>query len=205
MIIEQIPIGPMANFGYILGCEETRIAALIDPAFEPEKIVARAKELELDIEWILNTHGHFDHINGNNVAVEMTGAKIMGHNRSTFHVDKKVDHRDTFSIGNLDVHVLYTPGHSPDEICFFVNNQVLFTGDVLFVGECGRTDLPGSNVQDMYKSLFEVLANIPDDADIFPGHDYGSSPMSTMGFERANNYVLKPRSLEDFVVFMNEP
>ena len=205
MIIEQIPIGPMANFGYILGCEETRIAALIDPAFEPEKLVARAKELELDVEWILNTHGHFDHINGNNVAVEMTGAKIIGHNSSTFHVDNKVDHGDTFAIGNLDIHVLFTPGHSPDEICFFVNNQVLFTGDVLFVGECGRTDLPGSNVQEMYKSLFEILASIPDDVDIFPGHDYGSSPMSTMGFERANNYVLEPRSLEDFVVFMNEP
>ena len=172
MIIEQIPIGPMANFGYILGCEETRIAALIDPAFEPEKLVTRAKELELDIEWILNTHGHFDHINGNNVAVEMTGAKIIGHTSSTFHVDKKVDHGDTFAIGNLDIHVLYTPGHSPDEICFFVNNQVLFTGDVLFVGECGRTDLPGSNVQEMYKSLFEVLASIPDDVDMFPGHDY---------------------------------
>ena len=205
MIIEQIPIGPMANFGYILGCEETRIAALIDPAFEPEKLVARAKELKLDVEWILNTHGHFDHINGNNVAVEMTGAKIIGHNSSTFHVDNKVDHEDIFSIGNLDVRVLFTPGHSPDEVCFFVNNQVLFTGDVLFVGECGRTDLPGSNVQEMYKSLFEVLARIPDDVDMFPGHDYGSSPMSTMGFERANNYVLEPRSLEDFVVFMNEP
>lgn len=205
MIIEQIPIGPMANFGYILGCEETRIAALIDPAFEPEKLVTRAKELELDVEWILNTHGHFDHINGNNVAVEMTGAKIIGHNSSTFHVDKKVDHGDTFTIGNLEVHVLYTPGHSPDEVCFLINNQVLFTGDVLFVGECGRTDLPGSNVQEMYKSLFEVLASIPNDVDVFPGHDYGSSPMSTMGFERANNYVLKPRSLKDFVVFMNEP
>lgn len=204
MIIEQIPIGPMANFGYILGCEETRIAALIDPAFEPEKLVTRAKELELDVEWILNTHGHFDHINGNNVAVEMTGAKIIGHNSSTFHVDNKVDHGDIFSIGNLEVRVLFTPGHSPDEICFFVNNQVLFTGDVLFVGECGRTDLPGSNIQEMYKSLFEVLSVIPDDVDMFPGHDYGSSPMSTMGFERANNYVLEPRSLDDFVVFMNE-
>ena len=205
MIIEQIPIGPMANFGYVLACEETRIAALIDPAFEPEKMVARAKELELDIKWILNTHGHFDHINGNNVATEMTGAKIIGHCSSTFHIDQKVDHGDKFNIGNLDIDVLFTPGHSPDEVCFLVNNQVLFTGDVLFVGECGRTDLPGSNVQEMYKSLFDVLSVIPDDVDIFPGHDYGSSPMSTMGFERANNYVLKPRSLEDFVVFMNEP
>ena len=133
MIIEQIPIGPMANFGYILGCEETRIAALIDPAFEPEKLIARAKELELDIEWILNTHGHFDHINGNEVAVKMTGAKIIGHSSSAFHVDRKVDHGDKFLIGNLQIDVLFTPGHSPDEICFFVNNQVIFTGFKFFL------------------------------------------------------------------------
>ena len=205
MIIEQIPIGPMANFGYILGCEETRIAALIDPAFEPEKLIARARELDLDVEWILNTHGHFDHINGNEVAVEMTGAKIIAYCGAAFHADKKVDHGDKIKIGNLHVDILFTPGHCPDEICFFVNGQVIFTGDVLFVGECGRTDLPGSNVEDMYISLFQTLASIPDDVDMFPGHDYGSSPMSTMGFERANNYVLKPRSLSEFVTFMEEP
>ena len=73
------------------------------------------------------------------------------------------------------------------------------------IRDSGRTDLPGSNVQEMYKSLFEVLASIPNDVDMFPGHDYGSSPMSTMGFERANNYVLEPRSLEEFIAFMNEP
>ena len=91
MIIEQIPIGNMANFGYILGCEETKVGALIDPAFEPEKLILRAKELELDIEWILNTHGHFDHIEGNEVAVKMTGAKIIAHRNAMFYTDLKVD------------------------------------------------------------------------------------------------------------------
>ena len=108
MIIEQIPIGPIANFGYILGCEETRIAALIDPAFEPEKLVARARELDLDVEWILNTHGHFDHINGNEVAVEMTGAKIIAYSGATFHADHKVDHGDKIKIGNLHIDILFT-------------------------------------------------------------------------------------------------
>ena len=205
MIIEQIPIGHMANFGYILGCEETRIAALIDPAFEPEKLVSRSKELNLDVEFIMNTHGHFDHINGNEVAIELSGAKVIGHSSAMFHVDKKVNHGDTFQVGNVNVEVLYTPGHCPDEICFFVNNQVIFTGDVLFVGECGRTDLPGSNVEDMYYSLFKILSTIPNDIDMFPGHDYGHSPVSTMGFERENNYVLKPRTLEEFIAFMDEP
>ena len=205
MIIEQIPIGKMANFGYILGCEETKVGALIDPAFEPEKLILRAKELELDIECILNTHGHFDHIEGNDVAVKMTGAKIIAHRNAMFYTDLKVDHADNFKIGNIDVNVLFTPGHCPDEICFFVNKQVIFTGDVLFVGECGRTDLPGSNPREMYHSLFKVLSIIPDDVDMFPGHDYGNSPMSTMGFERMNNYVLKQRTEDEFVEFMSTP
>jgi glyoxylase-like metal-dependent hydrolase (beta-lactamase superfamily II) len=205
MIIEQIPIGKMANFGYILGCEETKVGALIDPAFEPEKLILRAKELELDIEWILNTHGHFDHIEGNDIAAKMTGAKIIAHRNAMFYTDLKVDHGDNFKIGNIDVNVLFTPGHCPDEICFFVNKQVIFTGDVLFVGECGRTDLPGSNPREMYHSLFKVLSIIPDDVDMFPGHDYGNSPMSTMGFERMNNYVLKQRTEDEFVEFMSTP
>ena len=205
MIIEQIPIGKMANFGYILGCEETKVGALIDPAFEPEKLILRAKELELDIEWILNTHGHFDHIEGNDIAAKMTGAKIIAHRNAMFYTDLKVDHGDNFRIGNIDVNVLFTPGHCPDEICFFVNKQVIFTGDVLFVGECGRTDLPGSNPREMYHSLFKVLSIIPDDVDMFPGHDYGNSPMSTMGFERMNNYVLKQRTEDEFVEFMSTP
>ena len=205
MIVKQIPVGPMANFGYVLGCEETRIGALIDPSFEPEKLVEMAKEVGLKIEWILSTHGHFDHVNGNETVVEMTGAKIAGHSSATFHVDRKLEHGDEIKIGNIPVEVLYTPGHCPDEVCFLVDKQVLFTGDVLFVGECGRTDLPGSDPREMYKSLFEVLAPIADDVDIFPGHDYGSSSMSTMGFERENNYVLEPRTEEEFVAFMKKP
>ena len=205
MIIEQIPSGNMDNFGYILGCEETKIAALIDPAFEPERLILRAKELGLDIEWILNTHGHFDHIERNDVAVKMTGAKIIAHRNAMFYTDLKVEHGDDFKIGNINVNVLFTPGHSPDEICFFVNKQVIFTGDVLFVGECGRVDLPGSNPREMYHSLFNVLSIIPDDVDMFPGHDYGNSPMSNMGFERMNNYVLKQRTEDEFIEFMNTP
>ena len=205
MIVKQMPVGPMANFGYLLGCEETRIGALIDPSFEPEKLVEMAKEIGLKIEWILSTHGHFDHVNGNETVVEMTGAKIAGHSSATFHTDQKLEHGDIIKIGNIPVEVLFTPGHSPDEVCFLVDKQILFTGDVLFVGECGRTDLPGSNPREMYKSLFEVLSTVPDDVDVFPGHDYGNSQMSTMGFERQNNYVLESRTEEEFVAFMKEP
>ena len=101
----------MANFGYVLGCEETRIGALIDPSFEPEKLVEMAKEVGLKIEWILSTHGHFDHVNGNETVVEMTGAKIAGHSSATFHVDRELEHGDVIKIGNIPVEVLYTPGH----------------------------------------------------------------------------------------------
>ena len=89
----------MANFAYVLGCEETRVAALIDPCFEPERLATRVKELGYRVEWVLNTHGHHDHINGNDRAVELTGAKVAAHSRAKFHVDRYLNHSDTLRVG----------------------------------------------------------------------------------------------------------
>ena len=194
----------MANIAYLLGCEETRVAALIDPCFEPERLATRAKELGYRVEWVLNTHGHHDHINGNDRAVELTGAKVAAHSRAKFHVDQYLNHSDTLRVGEIAVEVLHTPGHARDAICLQADRHI-FTSDTLFVGECGRTDLPGSDPYAMHRSLFEVLAEVPDSAVVWPGHDYGPRPSSTMGAERRENYVLAPRSLEEFVVFMAEP
>ncbi len=194
----------MANFAYLLGCEETRVAALIDPCFEPERLATNAKELGYRIEWIINTHGHHDHVNGNDHAVELTDAKVAAHSKAIFHVNQYLSHGDTLQVGNIAVEVLYTPGHAHDSVCLLADRH-LFTGDTLFVGECGRTDLPGSNPRQLHHSLFEVLAVVPDTAIVWPGHDYGPHPSSTMGDERRSNYVLEPRSLEEFVAFMAEP
>ena len=203
-IVEQFAVGQMANFAYLLGCEETRIAALVDPCFEPEKLVARAEALGYRVGWVINTHGHHDHVNGNGRAVELTGAKVAAHRKAEFTVDRFLKHGDTLRVGEITVGVLHTPGHARDAICLQTDRHI-FTGDTLFVGECGRTDLPGSDPYAMHRSLFEVLAEVPDSAVVWPGHDYGPRPSSTMGAERRENYVLAARSLEEFVAFMAEP
>ena len=202
--VEQFQVGPMANFAYLLGCEETRTAALIDPCFEPDRLVTNAKELGYRVEWVINTHGHHDHVNGNDRAIELTGAKVAAHSKAIFHVNQYLNHGDALQVGNITIEVLHTPGHAHDSVCLVADGH-LFTGDTLFVGECGRTDLPGSDSRQMHHSLFEVLAMVPDTAIVWPGHNYGPHPSSTMGDERRRNYVLEPRSLEEFVAFMAEP
>jgi glyoxylase-like metal-dependent hydrolase (beta-lactamase superfamily II) len=100
--------------------------------------------------------------------------------------------------------VIHTPGHTPDGICLLVDNKLL-TGDTLFVGECGRTDLAGSSAEDMYHSLFDKILALDDSIEVYPGHDYGNKPISTIGDERRTNYTLEKRTLEEFIEFMSEP
>jgi glyoxylase-like metal-dependent hydrolase (beta-lactamase superfamily II) len=116
-----------------------------------------------------------------------------------------VDGGDTISIGSIPVKGIHTPGHTPDSICLLVDNQKLLTGDTLFVGECGRTDMPEGNSRSMYDSLFNKLLKLNDYVEVYPGHDYGSKPSSTIGEERRSNYTLEPRSLAEFIEFMNQP
>jgi glyoxylase-like metal-dependent hydrolase (beta-lactamase superfamily II) len=102
------------------------------------------------------------------------------------------------------VKVIHTPGHTRDSVCFLVEKK-LFTGDTLFVGECGRTDMPGSDAGALFESLFTRLMKLPDDTEVYPGHDYGPRPTSTIGAEKKNNYTLQPRTKEEFIEFMAEP
>jgi glyoxylase-like metal-dependent hydrolase (beta-lactamase superfamily II) len=105
----------------------------------------------------------------------------------------------------VPIKVIHTPGHTPDSICLLVDNKKLLTGDTLFVGECGRTDLLGGNSRSMYHSLFNKLLKLGDDVEVYPGHDYGSKPSSTIGEEKRSNYTLEPRSLMEFIEFMRQP
>jgi glyoxylase-like metal-dependent hydrolase (beta-lactamase superfamily II) len=106
-------------------------------------------------------------------------------------------------IGNINVRIIHTPGHTPDGICLLADGK-LFTGDTLFVGECGRTDLRGGSAEDMYHSLFDKILSLDDDVEVYPGHDYGNKPCSTIGYERKTNYTLEKRTVEEFVEFMKE-
>jgi glyoxylase-like metal-dependent hydrolase (beta-lactamase superfamily II) len=117
----------------------------------------------------------------------------------------KLNDGDTIQVGAIPVKVIYTPGHTPDSICLLVDEKKLLTGDTLFVGECGRTDMPGGDSRSMYNSLFNKLLKLNDDVEVYPGHDYGPKPHSTISEERRTNYTLQPRSLEEFVEFMSQP
>ncbi len=204
MIFLQIPIGSMKNFNYIIGDEETGEAAVVDPHGEVDRILKLAAEKNLKIKYVLNTHSHFDHVGGNEELARRTGAKIVAHEEAPTRKDVSVKEADTIKVGKLTVKVLHTPGHTREAVCYLVEGKLL-TGDTLFVGECGRTDLPGSSPAEMWDSLLNKLSKLDDSIEVYPGHDYGDRPYSTIGHEKQHNYTLKPRSREEFIAFMQSP
>lgn len=204
MIFKQIPVGTFQNFAYIIGDEKLKSAAIVDPAWEVDKLLRECKELGLNVLYVINTHSHHDHVEGNSAVVKGTGAKVIMHEKSTVRKNVAVIDGDMISIGTLKVKAIHTPGHCPDHICLLVDGIVL-TGDTLFVGECGRTDLAGGSASEMYDSLFNKLMALEDSVQVYPGHDYGSKPSSTIGNERTSNYTLKPRTREEFIKFMAQP
>ena len=204
MIFKQVPVGTFQNFSYIIGHEGSKTAALVDPAWEVDKLLKACDDLGLKVVYVINTHSHSDHVQGNETVVKRTGAKVITYEKSPVRKDLGVKDGDIINIGSLKVKVLHTPGHCPDHICLLVDGKML-TGDTLFVGECGRTDFGGGNPSDMYESLFNKILTLPDSVEVYPGHDYGNKPSSTIGNERANNYTLKKRTREEFIQFMAEP
>jgi glyoxylase-like metal-dependent hydrolase (beta-lactamase superfamily II) len=204
MIFRQASVGTFQNFAYIIGDETTKAAALVDPAWEVEKLLRTCDELGLKVIYVINTHSHHDHAGGNESVVKRTGAKVIGHQKSPVRKDIGVKDGDIIEIGRVKVKVLHTPGHCPDHICLLADGKLL-TGDTLFVGECGRTDLAGGNSGDLYDSLTGKILPLDDCIEVYPGHDYGSKPYSTIGSERKNNYTLEPRTREEFIKFMAEP
>ncbi len=192
------------NFTYIIADEETREAAAVDSSYNADEIIKSIKSEKLQLKYIINTHGHSDHTAGNTELQSIFKAKIIAHNQSKIRPDLPVDEGNTLSIGKISVKIIYTPGHSADSICLLVNNQKLLTGDTLFVGECGRTDFPGGNTKSMYESL-NKLQKLNEAIEVYPGHDYGLKPSSTIGEEKKSNYTLQPRSLKEFIEFMSQP
>jgi glyoxylase-like metal-dependent hydrolase (beta-lactamase superfamily II) len=194
----------MKNFAYLISDGKTGVATIIDPGFDVDKILTKASMMKLRIEFIFNTHSHFDHCSGNDKIRRLTNAKVIAHASSPIYKDIEVVDGSKLNLGDLEALAIHTPGHSKDSMCLLVDKK-LFTGDTLFVGECGRTDLKGGDPGEMYDSLFGKILTLPDDIEIYPGHDYGEKPNSTIGYERRNNYVLKPRTKEQFIEFMLEP
>jgi glyoxylase-like metal-dependent hydrolase (beta-lactamase superfamily II) len=193
------------NFSYVIADAAAREAAVVDSSFNSGEIMDILKTGNFTLKYIINTHSHSDHTAGNQELQSLFGAKIVAHKLSKINTEVKVNDGDTIYVGNVSVEVIYTPGHTADSICLLIDGKKLLTGDTLFVGECGRTDLPSGNSRSMYDSLFNKLLKLSDDVEVYPGHDYGLKPFSTIGEERHSNYVLQDRSLEEFVSFMSQP
>ncbi len=191
------------NFSYVIADENSGEAAIVDPSFNSEMIVRLLEGFGYRLKFIINTHWHRDHASDNGKLKAKLGGKIVAHVVSRVDKDVSVADGDVIEVGKVRIEVMHTPGHSPDSVCLLVDGKVL-TGDTLFVGECGRTDLPGGSSKDLYRSLFGKLMRLSDDVEVYPGHDYGAMPNSKIGLERKTNYTLEGRSLEEFVEFMKE-
>lgn len=202
LLFEQIKLHG-DNFSYIIADDKTKEAAIIDPSFNAEALARLSEERGLTVKYIFNTHHHRDHIAGNEDLKSLFSAKIVAHKLAGGPADISVADGEVISVGSVNIRVIHTPGHTPDGICLLADGKLL-TGDTLFVGECGRTDLPDGSPKDMYYSLFHRLAKLDDDIEVYPGHDYGPRPHSTIGEEKKSNYTMAKRSLEEFVEFMKE-
>lgn len=198
MIIKQIIVGNLKNFTYVLADKDTRDGVIIDPSWDVDKVIAIVRKDQLKIKYILNTHSHWDHTCGNKEASQRTGAKIVAHKSSTGNKDISVEHGDVLSVGAIKINVMHTPGHCLDSVCYFAENS-LFTGDTLFVGGCGRVDLPGGNATDLYNSFFTKILKLDDSVKIYPGHDYGSRLFTSLRYEKKHNTFLEPRSETEFI------
>lgn len=195
----------MANFTYIFGSEKTHQAAVVDPSSNISEILRVAKEHNLAIELIFATHEHSDHTAGIMSLAEKTGAKVVAHTgdaqslqRRHIRVDMQVEDGRELKLGDIDIRIIHTPGHTPGSMCLLVDGKLL-TGDTLFVGNCGRTDLSGGSTKQMFESLHKKLKTLDDDIEVYPGHDYGDRPSSTIGHEKKTNPTLTAASFDEFL------
>ena len=205
MYVKQIEVGGFAVFAYLVACKKTNEALVIDPAGECERILEEARSNGYVIKYIVNTHSHVDHIMGNKKMKDLTGAEIIIHEaeaQSLIHqsqalmssfgaepsppADRTVKDGDEIAIGDTSLKVLHTPGHSPGSISLY-HNGIVFTGDTLFVGGVGRTDLAGGSWQTLVTSIHDKLFTLPDDTVVGPGHNYGDTPKSTIEREKVYN------------------
>ena len=202
MFFKQVPVGNMQNFSYIIADEETKTAAVVDPAFDEDKLYDICDKNGIEIKMILLTHTHGDHTEAVGRIVKRTGAVVYVHKNEKSGMENiasnvsAVDEGDIIRIGNVEIEVLHTPGHTTGGVTYKTGNKLL-TGDTLFIEGCGRTDLTGGNTEILYKTL-QRIKSMPDIMEIYPGHDYGSIPHSTIAREKENNPYLKCRTLEKF-------
>jgi len=220
LYFRQLPIGPMQNYVYLIGDRKTREAVVVDAAWDIDAILNTAAADGMRITKALVTHFHPDHLGGDMMGAHITGAaellerekvKVIIHKEEAPYVKRiaglapsdmvPVESGDKVTVGSASLTVIHTPGHSPGSQCFLIRDR-LISGDTLFVGGCGRVDLPGSNPEDMYHSLTQKLMALPDNTIVYPGHNYADRPTSSVGEERRTNMICRFGSLREFLRFM---
>ena len=190
LIFEQLRAGGDRNLGYLLGDREAKLGVLIDPSFSPEVFVQRAIDQGLTISHIINTHSHPDHTNGNAKAIEFTRAPLAAFVDSPTSPAVPLADGQELAVGSLRLRFLHTPGHCDDHLVIYEPfHQLLVTGDLVFVGKVGGTGTEES-ARTEWRSLQRLLREIPDDTTLWPGHDYGVRPSSTVGLEKQTNPFL---------------
>lgn len=225
LYFQQIPVGEMANFAYLIGSRSAGEAVLVDPAWNVDALLDRAEQDDMRVTGALVTHYHQDHVGGEIFGMTIEGLdRLLSRAPVPVHVneheadglrkitgisDADMIRRaggDALELGGVRVRFLHTPGHTPGSQCFLIEETGragnLVSGDTLFLNSCGRVDLPGSNVEDMYRSLHNVLKQLPDETLLYPGHLYAPEPHSTLGEQKRTNPYLRVASLEQFLMFM---
>ena len=197
---------------YLVGCENTKQALIVDSSGSLEKYLDLARTYDLKIAYVLDTHTHADHLSlRKQLASKVNGETVM-HENAMAKTEVKLSDGEKFSLGSIELRVLHTPGHTPDSMCLLVENKIL-TGDTLLCveradsslcAESGRTDLPGGDPYLQYDSLFNKLMKLNDALLVFPAHCYGDSLFTTIGHEKRNNPALQFKSKSEFVEFMSK-
>jgi hydroxyacylglutathione hydrolase len=223
IFLRQAQIGPMANYVYFIGDPATRKLAVVDPAWDVAAILALVEQEGYEIDKLLITHYHPDHLGGRMMGQNIEGAaQMLEHVKAKVYVNKheaagvkqvagladsdmvKVEAGDVIKLGEREIKFLHTPGHTPGSQCFLIEGN-LISGDTLFVNSCGRVDLPGSDPEAMYHSLNSTLKNLDDATVVYPGHAYSSESRTTIGDQKRHNMYMRFPTLDDFLDAMGYP
>lgn len=212
----------MVNFVYLIGDRVSRKAVVVDPAYGVGDILGTLSGDDMELSGVLVTHHHPDHVGGSMMGYGIEGlSDLLEVGEVPVHVNRAEapwvsrvtgvaesdlvahDGGDVVRVGEVEVELVHTPGHTPGSQCFLVDGR-LVAGDTLFLEGCGRTDLPGGDPEEMYRSINERLARVPDDTILFPGHLYAPEPSATMGETRRSNYVFRPRTPEQWLAMFGQ-